>query len=241
VNADSERVQKVLAHAGIGSRRAVEELITAGRIRVNGRPARLGQRIDPSKDVVEVDGSRVPLGADLVHYLVNKPPGVVTTAHDPHGRPTIVELVDAAVRVWPVGRLDVATEGAVIVTNDGDLTQRLTHPSFGVPKTYVAEVGGSIGAQAVRALRAGVALADGVTAPATVTVVERGRARSLVEITIKQGRNRQVRRMFAAVDHPVERLVRVAVGPIRLGRLKPGTIRRLKSDEVRALYREAGL
>jgi 23S rRNA pseudouridine2605 synthase len=241
VNADAERVQKVLAHAGVGSRRAVEELITAGRIRVNGRPAWLGQRIDPSKDVVEVDGSRVPLGADLVHYLVNKPPGVVTTAHDPHGRPTIIELVDAAVRVWPVGRLDVATEGAVIVTNDGDLTQRLTHPSFGVPKTYVAEVGGSIGPQAVRALRAGVALADGVTAPATVTVVTRGRARSLVEITIKQGRNRQVRRMFDAVDHPVERLVRVAVGPIRLGRLKPGTIRRLKSDEVRALYREAGL
>ncbi|MGH2730071.1 MAG: pseudouridine synthase [Actinomycetota bacterium] len=241
MNADSERVQKVLAHAGVASRRAVEELIAGGRVMVNGQTARLGQRIDPSKDVVEVDGSRVLLDADLVHYLVNKPAGVVTTAHDPQGRPTVLDLVDAPVRVWPVGRLDIATEGAVIVTNDGDLTQRLTHPSFGVPKTYVAEVAGSIGADAVRVLRTGVALADGVTAPASVKVVTRGRTRSLVEITIKQGRNRQVRRMLEAVDHPVQRLVRVAMGPIRLGRLKPGTIRRLKSQEVRALYREAGL
>jgi 23S rRNA pseudouridine2605 synthase len=197
--------------------------------------------MDPSKDIVEVDGSRVPLDTDLVHYLVNKPAGVVTTARDPHGRTTIVEVVDAPVRVWPVGRLDVATEGAVLVTNDGDLTQRLTHPSFGVPKTYLAEVAGSVGAEALRVLRSGVALSDGVTAPAAVIVRARERAHSLVEITIKQGRNRQVRRMFEAVGHPVERLVRTAVGPIRLGRLKPGTIRRLNADEVRALYRAAGL
>lgn len=237
----TERLQKVLAHAGVGSRRAVEELIAEGRVNVNGHTARLGQRVDISKDVVELDGSRVPLDHRLVYYLVNKPTGVVTTARDTHGRATALDLVDASVRVWPVGRLDVDSEGAMIVTNDGDLTHRLTHPSFEVPKTYVAEVRGAVGAAALRALTAGVALDDGTTAPAQAMVLERARGSSLVEITIHEGRKRQVRRMLDAVGHPVVRLSRVAIGPIRLGRLKAGTARRLRPDEIMALYRQCGM
>jgi 23S rRNA pseudouridine2605 synthase len=237
----TERLQKVLAHAGVGSRRAVEELIAEGRVNVNGRTARLGQRVDASKDLVELDGSRVPLDHRLVYYLVNKPTGVVTTARDTHGRPTVLDLVDASVRVWPVGRLDVDTEGAMIVTNDGDLTHGLTHPRFEVPKTYVAEVRGAMGAGAIRSLAGGVRLDDGMAAPADATVLERARGSTLVEITIHEGRKRQVRRMLDAVEHPVIRLSRVAIGPIRLGRLKAGTARRLRPDEVMALYRLCGM
>jgi 23S rRNA pseudouridine2605 synthase len=236
---DGERLQKVLAGAGLASRRAVESMIVAGRIKVNGRTARLGQRIDPAKDLVEVDGSRVPLRTDLVYYLVNKPTGVVTTAHDPHGRPTVLELLDVEVRVWPVGRLDADTEGALIVTNDGDLTHRLTHPSFMVPRSYLAEVRGSVKDRTQRRLAMGVDLDDGPTLPAAVQLVERAPGFSLVEITLREGRNRQVRRMFDAVGHPVRRLVRTAIGPVSLGRLKPGTVRKLSPAEVRSLYREA--
>ena len=238
---EGERLQKVLAAAGIGSRRAVEELIDQGRIAVNGRRARLGQRVDPTKDQVEVDGSRVPLQAELVHYLLNKPPGVVSTASDPEGRETVTDLVPGGERVWPVGRLDADSEGAVLLTNDGDLTYRLTHPSFEVPKTYLAEVEGAPGARALKALERGVELDDGPTAPAEARLVSRGRAHSLVEVTLTEGRNRQVRRMLEGVGHPVRRLVRTGIGPLMLGRLKPGTVRRLKPDEVRALYRAAGL
>lgn len=233
---DGERLQKVLARVGLGSRRAVEEMIVAGRIKVNGRPARLGVRVDPSKDKVEVDGFLVPLRTDLVYYLVNKPVGVVTTASDPEGRETIQDMIDLPARVWAVGRLDVDTEGALILTNDGELTQRLTHPSFEVPKTYVARVAGSVGARTLRTLAAGVELDDGPTAPATVGIVERSAGHTLVEITITEGRHRQVRRMFDVVGHPVRGLVRIAIGPLRLGRLKPGTLRRLDPAEVRALY-----
>jgi 23S rRNA pseudouridine2605 synthase len=236
-----ERVQKVLARVGVGSRRAVEELIAQGRVRVNGEVAVLGDRMDPSKDEVEVDGSRVPLRVDLVYYLVNKPPGVITTAADPLGRPTVLDLVDTADRVWPVGRLDIDTAGALLVTNDGTLTMGLTHPRHEVTKTYVARVRGTPGARALKALAAGVELADGRTAPAHIRVLETGRGAGVVEIAIAEGRNRQVRRMLEAVGHPVTELVRVAVGPVRLGRLKPGSARRLTRDEVRALYRACGL
>jgi 23S rRNA pseudouridine2605 synthase len=236
-----ERVQKVLARVGVGSRRAVEDLIAQGRVRVNGRVARLGARVDPTKDEVEVDGSRVPLKVDLVYYLVNKPIGIVTTAADPQGRDTILDLVDTAERVWPVGRLDIDTQGALIVTNDGTLTMGLTHPRHQVTKTYVARVQGHVGARALKLLGRGVELADGPAAPAEATVLEKGQGASVVEITIAEGRNRQVRRMFEAVGHPVTDLARVAVGPIRLGRLKPGGARRLTMDEVRALYRACGL
>jgi len=232
-----ERLQKVLAHAGVGSRRAVEDMISAGRVRVNGTRAELGRRIDPTKDKVEVDGSIVPLRADLVYYLLNKPEGVVTTADDPEGRPTVIDIVDAAERVWPVGRLDIGSEGAIILTNDGDLTLRLTHPRYHVPRTYVAQVQGGVGHRALTKLARGVELDDGPTAPARVGLLERIPGGSLVEITITEGRNRQVRRMFEAVGHPVTRLVRRAIGPLELGRLKPGDYRKLAPTEVQSLYR----
>lgn len=238
---EGERLQKVLAKAGVGSRRAVEEMIAAGRIKVNGVKAVLGRRVDASKDVVEVDGSRVPLGADLRYYMLNKPVGVVSTADDPEGRPTVLEYVEVPDRLWPVGRLDIETEGLIILTNDGDLTHHLTHPSFEVPRTYLAEVKGSVKERTLRALARGVDLEDGGTAPAQVDLLDRMAGSALIEITIHEGRNRQVRRMFEAVGHPVVRLARTAVGPVRLGRLKPGDLRRLSPEEVRSLYRACGL
>jgi 23S rRNA pseudouridine2605 synthase len=238
---EGERLQKVLARAGLGSRRSVEDMIRAGRIRVNGERAELGRRVLPSKDIVEVDGSRIPLDTELVYYLMNKPVGVVTTASDPEGRTTVLDLVDPPVRVWSLVRLDVDTEGVLVLTNDGELTQALTHPSGGVPKTYLAEVGGAVKSRTLQRLARGVDLEDGPTAPAIVDLVERLPAGSLVEITIAEGRNRQVRRMFEAVGHPVRRLARTAIGPVRLGRLKPGTVRRMSPTEVRSLFKAAGL
>ena len=234
---EGERLQKVLAHAGVGSRRAVEEMIAGGRVKVNGKRAILGRRIDPAKDKVEVDGSVVPLRADLVHYLLNKPQGVVSTADDPEGRPTVVELVDVEERVWPVGRLDIGSEGAIILTNDGDLTLRLTHPRYHVPRTYLAQVQGSVGHKVVGQLTRGVELDDGPSRAISAGLVERVPGGSLIEITIAEGRNRQVRRMFEALGYPVTRLVRRAIGPLELGRLKPGDFRRLSPVEVQSLYR----
>ncbi|MDQ3619582.1 MAG: rRNA pseudouridine synthase [Actinomycetota bacterium] len=238
---DGERLQKVLAHAGLGSRRAIEELIARGRVEVNGRTAELGRRVDPHKDEVKVDGSLVPLDVRVVHLLMNKPVGVVTSAADPEGRRTVLDYLDVTERVWPVGRLDMDTEGALLLTNDGELTHRLTHPSFEVPKTYLAEVRGTVGARALKVLARGVELEDGPTKPARIGLVERMPGSSLVELTIVEGRNRQVRRMMAEVGHPVKRLVRTAIGPLMLGRLKAGTARRLSLDDVRALYLACGL
>jgi 23S rRNA pseudouridine2605 synthase len=236
VDERGERIQKVLARAGVGSRRAVEEMVAARRIRVNGRAARVGQRIDQTKDKVEVDGLFVPLDPALVYYLLNKPSGIVTTTSDPEGRPTVLDVVDTEVRVWPVGRLDIDSEGALVITNDGELTNRLTHPSHGVPKTYLAEVRGAVKGRTLTRLARGIELEDGATGPATVGIVDRMATTTLVEITIAEGRNRQVRRMFEAVGHPVTRLARTAIGPVTLGRLKPGTYRRLSPAEVGALY-----
>ena len=241
MSAEPERLQKVLARVGLGSRRVVEGLIEQGRVAVNGSPARLGQRVDPSKDKVEVDGSTVPLDVSLVYYLLNKPTGTVTTASDPEGRPTVLDLVDTSARVWPVGRLDVDSEGALILTNDGELSQRLTHPSYEVPKTYLAKVTGSVGERSLRTLARGVELEDGITQPARVDVIDRAGGATLVEITITEGRNRQVRRMFEAVGHRVLGLARIAVGPLKLGHLKPGSVRKLSPAEVRELYRATGL
>jgi 23S rRNA pseudouridine2605 synthase len=233
---EGERLQKVLARAGIGSRRACEELIAEGRVTVNGHVAVLGRRVDPTTDEVELDGALVVVDDALVHYLLNKPAGVVTTAADPQGRPTVVGLVPAEPRVFPVGRLDAATEGLLVMTNDGPLAHRLTHPRFGVEKEYVAEVEGRPAPRAVRALRQGVELEDGPTAPARVALV----SPSVLRITIHEGRNRQVRRMCDAVGHPVTRLVRTRVGPIADRRLPPGRWRALTPDEVAALARAAG-
>jgi 23S rRNA pseudouridine2605 synthase len=232
-NRPSERLQKILARAGLGSRRAAEALIAAGRVRVNGEVATLGDRADPETDRIEVDGAVVGVRPGLVHYLLNKPAGVVTTASDPQGRPTVVGLVPAEPRVFPVGRLDADTEGLLLLTNDGELAHRLTHPSFGIDKEYLAEVDGRPTRGALRRLREGVDLEDGRTAPARVSVV----GDRLLRITIHEGRNRQVRRMCDAVGHPVRRLVRVRVGPIADRRLAPGEWRALEQDEVRALER----
>jgi 23S rRNA pseudouridine2605 synthase len=233
---DSERLQKVLARAGLGSRRACEELIVAGRVTVDGDVARLGQRIDTATARVEIDGNLIPVAADLVYYLLNKPDGVVTTADDPQGRPTVVELVPTEPRVFPVGRLDRHTEGLLIMTNDGALAQLLTHPSHGVAKEYVAEVeGGTPAPGALRALRQGVELDDGPTAPAEVGVLAEG----VLRLVIHEGRNRQVRRMCDAIGHPVQRLVRTRIGPVRDTRLAPGRWRALSAQEVRDLAASA--
>jgi 23S rRNA pseudouridine2605 synthase len=230
-----ERLQKVLARLGIASRRASEELIRAGRVTVNGRPAGLGQRVDPDTDLIEIDGDPVPVAVGLVHYLLNKPAGVVSTVADPHARRTVVDLVPAEPRVHPVGRLDADTEGLLILTNDGTLTHRLTHPSFGVDKEYLAHVHGIPAPGALRALREGVELDDGPTAPAQVSMPSPG----LVRIVIHEGRNRQVRRMCEAVGHPVLRLVRTRIGPVSDPKLAPGDWRPLRLDEIRGLYRAA--
>lgn len=230
---EGERLQKVLAAAGIGSRRACEELIAAGRVQVNGVPARLGRRVDPGSDRVEVDGVIIGVRPGLVYYLLNKPAGAVSTASDPEGRPTVTALVPSEPRVFPVGRLDAATEGLLLLTNDGDLAHRMTHPSFGVEKEYLASVEGLPRPGAVRRLREGVDLDDGPTAPAKVSLVAPG----VLRITIHEGRNRQVRRMADAVGHPVRRLVRTRIGPLRTGTLHPGEWRSLTQDEVRALER----
>jgi 23S rRNA pseudouridine2605 synthase len=241
VNQEAPRLQKVLAAAGIGSRRHVESLIAAGRVAVNGEPAVLGRRIDPSKDVVEVDGSRVPLDARTVHYLLNKPRGVITTARDPQGRASVLDYVEVSQRVWPVGRLDADTEGALLLTNDGELTRRLTHAAFGVPKRYLAEVKGHVGREVARALARGVSLEDGPARALEARVVGRRKGASLVEITLAEGRNRQVRRMLEGVGHPVARLVRTGIGPLMLGHLRTGSVRRLGVEEVRSLYRACGM
>jgi len=230
---EGERLQKVLARVGIGSRRVCEDLIAEGRVLVDGEMAVLGRRVDPETALIEVDGAPVGVRPDLVHYVLNKPAGVVTTADDPQGRPTVVGLVPDEPRVFPVGRLDVDTEGLLLLTNDGELAHRLTHPSYGVEKEYVAEVEGLPTRAVLRRLREGVELDDGPTAPARATLVDP----SVVRLTIHEGRNRQVRRMCEAVGHSVVRLIRTRIGPLADRSLAPGAWRELTGDEVRSLQR----
>jgi len=234
------RLQKVLARAGIASRRKAEEMISARRVEVNGEIAVLGRRVDPATDAVTLDGVPVVIDTEIVHLLLNKPAGYVTTAHDPQGRPTVIELVPAEPRVVPVGRLDRDTEGLLLMTNDGELAQLLTHPSHGVEKEYYAEVEGAPAPAALRRLREGVELDDGPTRPARVNLVQKsGRGTSALTIVVTEGRKRMVRRMCAVVGHPVVRLVRTRIGPLRDPRLAPGAWRALTASEVRALYAAA--
>ena len=231
---EGERLQKVLAARGWGSRRVCEEMIESGRVRVNGETAVLGRRVDVERDVVEVDGAPVGIRPDLVYYLLNKPAGVVSTAKDTHDRETVVDLVPAEPRVYPVGRLDAETEGLLLLTNDGELTFRLTHPKFGVEKEYVAQVesgGRPVSREALAALRKGVDIGDGVTSPAEVGELQPG----VLRIVIHEGRNRQVRRMCETVGFPVVRLVRTRIGPLIDKSLRPGEWRALNLDEVRSL------
>jgi 23S rRNA pseudouridine2605 synthase len=233
------RLGKYLAHAGVASRRGAEQLIAAGRVEVGGKlvtdPAR---DVDPGDDV-RVDGRRLE-EEPREYFLLNKPTGVLSTASDPQGRTTVTELVDSDARLYPVGRLDVDTSGLVLMTNDGELANRLMHPRYEVPRTYRARVSGSPSKRALQALREGVELADGRSSPARVRVVRSGQE-SVADVTIHEGRNRIVRRMFEAVGYPVHSLERVAFGPLELGRLRPGTARRLRPPELAELRRAAGL
>jgi 23S rRNA pseudouridine2605 synthase len=237
---DGERLQKVLARAGHGSRRACEILIADGRVRVDGKIAVLGQRVEPGADVT-VDGVPVVTDTSLVHWLLHKPADCVTTAKDPQDRRTVMDLVPSEPRVFPVGRLDRDSEGLLVLTNDGRLAQLLMHPSHGVEKEYLVEVDGVPAANALRRLRDGVELDDGPTRPARVRLVQHANDRSsaLVEIVVKEGRKRMVRRMCGEVGHPVRRLVRTRIGPISDRRLQAGEWRELRTDEVRALYEAA--
>jgi 23S rRNA pseudouridine2605 synthase len=237
------RLQKVLAAAGVGSRRHCEELIGEGRVEVDGETVRrFGARVDPEHQVIRVDGKRIPSRQDLVYLAFNKPAGVLTAMSDDRGRPTITDyLGDRAERLFHVGRLDYDTEGLMLLTNDGELAHRLAHPRYGVLKTYLAEIPGPIPKDLGRRLMTGVELEDGVATADRFRVMDRSGKRVLVEITLHEGRKRIVRRMLAEAGHPVQRLVRTDVGPIRLGRLKPGAVRELTTAEIGELYAAVGL
>ncbi|HXW87576.1 MAG TPA: pseudouridine synthase [Streptosporangiaceae bacterium] len=237
------RLQKVLAAAGVGSRRHCEELIGAGRVEVDGEVVRrFGARVDPQRQVIRVDGRRIPASGDLVYLALNKPAQVLTAMSDSRGRATMTDLLGStAGRLFHVGRLDYDTEGLLLLTNDGELAHRLTHPRFGVPKTYLAEVAGPVPRGLSRQLLAGVELDDGVASADRFRVVEQVGGRALVEITLHEGRKHIVRRMLAAAGHPVTRLVRTQFGPVTLGSLRPGATRPLSTREVGDLYAVVGL
>ena len=236
-----ERLQRALARAGLGSRRACEELIADGRVTVNGHVATLGDRVDPARDVVEVRGLRVSVDPALRYLAIHKPAGVTTTMHDPHAPADLRPFLPAGARVFPVGRLDRDTEGLLLLTNDGELANRLMHPRHGVEKEYLAEVGGTPTARQLALLKRGVELGDGTARALSVRSVAGARGRSAVRLVLAEGRKREVRRLLDAVGLPVTRLVRLRLGPIRLGRLRAGEVRELDPAEVRALYRAAGL
>jgi len=237
------RLQKVLAHAGHGSRRACEELIAAGRVEVDGRIVReQGVRVDPDQAVIRVDGTRVTTAQGLVYLVLNKPRGVVSTMSDPEGRPNLGDYVeDRHERLFHVGRLDFETEGLVLLTNDGELAHRLSHPSYGVEKTYLAEVSAPVPRDLGARLRKGVELADGPVAVDRFRLVSTAAGRAMIEVVLHEGRKHVVRRLLAEVGHPVHRLVRTKIGPVSVGHLKPGRLRHLTRGEVGKLFTIAGL
>jgi 23S rRNA pseudouridine2605 synthase len=236
-----QRLQKVLATAGVGSRRVCEQLIAAGRVIVDGRTATLGDKVDGASAEIHVDGDRVVTSTDLIYIAMNKPRGVVTTMDDEHGRAAVADFLGRVPqRVFHVGRLDADSEGLLLLTNDGTLGHKLTHPSFGVSKTYLCEVHGPIPKGLSRRLRMGIELEDGPARVDAFKMVDSIGKVALVEVVLHEGRTHIVRRMMAEVGHPVSRLIRTAVGPIRLGELRPGRTRRLTSTEVAALFRIVG-
>ena len=250
--ASGQRLQKVLAHAGVASRRACEQLIANGRVSVDGiTVTEVGVRVDPLTQEIRVDGSRILTNPELITLMLHKPAGVVTTMEDPEGRPTVAqygrdylaehpELPDS-LRLVHVGRLDTETEGLLLLSNDGELSHRLMHPSFEIAKTYVAIVEGQVEPWVPRKLRRGIELEDGEAKVDRVTVKDSGPRGSIVEITLHSGKNRIVRRMLDAVGHPVTRLARTRLGPLRLGNLRPGETRTLTGEEIAALQQEVGL
>lgn len=234
----SERLQKLIAAAGLASRRSAEGWIVAGRVTVNGRVATLGESADPRRDRILVDGRPLPVVERKYYLLLNKPVGYVTTLSDPQGRPVVTELVkEIPARLFPVGRLDLTTEGLLLLTNDGDLAQRLAHPRHVVEKTYLVRLRGELSEEQRQQLERGVQLADGPTAPARVERVGGSASHSWLRITIHEGRNRQVRRMCEAVGHQVSRLKRVRLAFLELGELQPGQYRQLSAAEVARLKR----
>ena len=240
------RLQKVLSQAGIASRRAAELMITAGRVEVDGHVVtELGTRVDPHLSVVRVDGARVMLDDTLVHLALNKPRGMHSTMSDDLGRPCIGDLIEHRVRgnkkLIHVGRLDADTEGLILLTNDGELAHRLMHPSYEVPKSYVAMVNGTVPRGLGKTLRAGVELEDGPVAVDDFAVVDSVPGKTMVRVTLHEGRKRIVRRLLAEVGHPVESLVRTEIGAVSLGNQRPGSIRPLRRDEIGALYKAVGL
>jgi 23S rRNA pseudouridine2605 synthase len=240
---DGVRLQKVLAEAGIGSRRHCEELIGAGRVQVDGQVVRrFGARVDPERQIIRVDGKRIPAKPGLIYLAFNKPVEVLTAMSDDRGRKTITDFLgDHTERLFHVGRLDYETEGLMLLTNDGELAHRLAHPSFEVAKTYLADVGGPVPKDLGRRLATGIELDDGVATADRFRVVDRNGTRALVEITLHEGRKHIVRRMLAAAGHPVSRLVRTDVGPIKLGTLRPGSTRELTTREIGELFAAVGL
>jgi 23S rRNA pseudouridine2605 synthase len=241
-SAEGIRLQKVLASAGIASRRASEELIVAGRVTVDGRTVtELGTRVDPERARVEVDGVRVSVLPDHEYLILNKPLDVITTAKDTHGRRTVLDMVRSQRRLFPVGRLDADTTGVLLLTDDGELAHRLAHPRFSVPRVYLAEVEGAVSDSTCRKLERGIPLDDGPAKAVTARIRERGRRSTQMEITMTEGRKREVRRMLEAVEHPVSTLARVSFGPVRLSGLKMGFSRPLTAAEVGELYKLVGL
>jgi 23S rRNA pseudouridine2605 synthase len=236
-----ERLQRVLARAGVGSRRASEDLIREGRVTVNGRVATIGDKVDATRDRVAVDGVGVSLDPDLRYFAFHKPAGVTSTARDPHAQVDLTDYFPSGPRVFAVGRLDRETEGLLLLTNDGELANRLLHPRHAVEREYLAEVDGVPTERHAARLRRGVQLEDGPARAISARPVARSGGRGAIRLVLAEGRKREVRRMLAAVGLPVRRLVRVRYGPIRLGRMPPGTTRALSPEEVRALYRVAGL
>lgn len=237
------RLQKVLAAAGLGSRRACEALIDQGRVEVDGRRVReQGLRVDPRTAVIRVDGERVPTAPGVAVYAFNKPRGVVSTMSDEQGRPCVGDYVEGRrERLFHVGRLDADTEGLLILTNDGELANRLGHPSFEVDKTYVATVRGQVPGTALRDLQRGIELDDGPARCDSARFVQRLPDRTMVELVLHEGRNRIVRRMMEAVGHPVQDLVRTRIGPLHLGQQRPGVLREITGPELRSLYTAVGL
>ena len=238
------RLQKVLAQAGIASRRAAEIMIDEGRIEVNGQlVTEQGRRVDPERDVIRIDGSRLPPPRRHVYAMMNKPRGVVCTMDDPEGRRTITDFLGRYTRdrVYHVGRLDTDTEGMLLLTNDGDFAQAMTHPSYELTKTYVAEVEGLIDNATLKRLAKGVKLEDGWVNPDKVKLGPRTEKRTMVTIVLHEGRNRIVRRLFDAVGHPVRTLARVQMGPVKMGQLRSGEVRDLTRDELGSLLDAVGL
>jgi 23S rRNA pseudouridine2605 synthase len=237
------RLQKVLAAAGVGSRRACEELIDQGRVSVDGKQVRTqGMRVDPEKAVIHVDGLRIASAKDAVHLALNKPPGVLSTMTDPEGRPNLGDMVEGrGQRLFHVGRLDAETEGLILLMNDGELAHRLTHPSYGVQKTYLAQVDGVIPRDLGRRLREGILLEDGLARVDSFKMVDAVGRHALVEVVLHEGRKHIVRRLLGEAGFPVNRLVRTRFGPVSLGDQRPGKVRSLTREEVGSLYKAVGM